>query len=132
MFSMQEFFSVLNGWWKDLDQHHGNLSISAQKVAEYFVKQGVFTDAEWTRRAFLERAHHQKQTEGSLLTFPVPGLDLITLDDYNLIFLRAIFRELLTQLAKKLKDAMAKTLKSGEVQSMNQQLNNFQRKLMLD
>lgn len=102
-----------------MDQHHGNLSLSAQKVAEYFVKQGVFTDVEWTRRAFLDRAHQQKQSHGSLLAFPVPGLDLLTLEDYNQIFLRAIFRELLTQLAKKLKDAMAKTLKAGVVQSMN-------------
>jgi len=36
-----------------------------------------------------------------------------------MIFLRAIFRELLTQLANKLKDAMAKSLKTGVTQSMN-------------
>ena len=95
--------------------------------------KGVFHDVEWTRRAFLDRAHQQRKTShGSLLAFPNPGLDLITLEDYNFIFLRAIFRELLTQLANKLKEAMAKTLKTGVIQTMNQQLNNFQRTLMLN
>ena len=57
--------------------------------------------------------------------FPIPGEDLITLEDYNVIFIRAVFRELLTQLANKLKAAISQTMKAGVHQSMNQQLNNF-------
>lgn len=57
---------------------------------------------------------------------------MITQEDYTLVFIRGVFRELLTQLASKLKKAMLQSVKKGVYQTMNRQLNNFQRKLMLD
>jgi hypothetical protein len=37
LYSMQEFYAILNSWWRELDNNRGNLALSAFKVAQFFV-----------------------------------------------------------------------------------------------
>jgi hypothetical protein len=85
----------------------------------------VFLEVETTRRAFLLSAVQTRNSSSNLHAFPSPGEDYITFDDYCLIFIRGVFRELLTQLAVKLKEVMQASLKKGVYLNMNRHLNNY-------
>ena len=66
-----------------------------------------------------------RDSSKNLHAFPQAGEDMISFEDYTMIFIRGIFRELLTQLAYKLKEAMALAMQKGSYQTMNRHLNNY-------
>lgn len=53
MYSMQDFYGLLDEWWTEADHHRGNLSISGELLAKQFVAKGVFVDKEPCRRALI-------------------------------------------------------------------------------
>ena len=107
MFSMMQFQSILSLWWKETDLNRGNLALSAEKIAQHFVRKEVSNEVESVRRSLLLQVYKLKKGENVILnTYPACGEDFITIEDYNMVFCKGIFRELLTQLASKLKDAM--------------------------
>lgn len=123
-YSQQNFEDILTKWWREADNDRGNVSISAEMLALTLVKDGVFKEVETTRRNIILQVHKQK-TKSPLTTYPAVGEDMINLEEYNLIFAIAIFRELLTQLAMRLKEVMHQALKKNLHFNMNQHLNNY-------
>ena len=132
MFSSSDFEDVLGNWWKESDsQAGGSLQLSAEKIAFTFVKNGVFKEVETARRNLILQVHHNK-TKAPLTTYPAPGEDILSLEDYQIVFCKGIFRELLTQLAEKLKEVMEHALSKNVHLTLNRHLNNYQRALMLE
>lgn len=132
MFSSSDFEDVLGNWWKESDsQAGGSLQLSAERIAFTFVKNGVFKEVETARRNLILQAHHNK-TKAPLTTYPAPGEDILSLEDYQIVFCKGIFRELLTQLAEKLKEVMEHALSKNVHLTLNRHLNNYQRALMLE
>ncbi len=130
-YSQQNFEDILAKWWSEADNHRGNVSQSAELIALTLVKDGVFKEVETSRRNIILAVHQQK-TKAPLTTYPSVGEDMINLEEYNLIFAVGIFRELLTQLAMRLKEVMHLALKKDLHFNMNQHLNNYQRQLILE
>lgn len=132
MFSSSDFEDVLSNWWKESDtQSGGSLQLSAERIAVTFVKNGVFKEVETARRNLILQVHHNK-TKAPLTTYPAPGEDILSLEDYQIVFCKGIFRELLTQLAEKLKEVMEHALSKNVHLTLNRHLNNYQRALMLE
>lgn len=53
MYSMQDFKKVLSTWWGEIDNHRGNMYLSAEKIAHHFVKMNISNEVETTRRSLL-------------------------------------------------------------------------------
>jgi hypothetical protein len=125
MFSSSDFEDVLGNWWKESDtQAGGSLQLSAERIAVTFVKNGVFKEVETARRNLILQVHHNK-TKAPLTTYPAPGEDILSLEDYQIVFCKGIFRELLTQLAEKLKEVMEHALSNNVHLTLNRHLNNY-------
>lgn len=92
MFSSSDFEDVLGNWWKESDtEAGGSLQLSAERIAVTFVKNGVFKEVETARRNLILQVHHNK-TKAPLTTYPAPGEDILSLEDYQIVFCKGIFR----------------------------------------
>ncbi len=84
----------------------------------------MFKEQETTRRNIILQIH-QAKTSDALTTYPEVGDDIIVREDFMQIFSKGIIRELLTQLANKLRDFMKDYVKRGIHLSMNRLLNDY-------
>ena len=82
MYIMQDFYAILNDWWKETDNHRGNLALSSELVAKTFVTKGVFVDIEPCRRGLISHCAQAKNPKAVTHAFTKPPEDLITQEDF--------------------------------------------------
>eukprot|EP00347_Sterkiella_histriomuscorum_P020000 403339480 len=119
--TLSDQLAIVRQWWQEIDKGKGNLTQKLDDVAKLLVIKKIAAEMETARRVVIQSTKKSKQE--------------IDWEDFNQIFCKGIFKEVLISLANKIKQYSSnskanQTFKAGD--SLGGKLNQYQRKLLLE
>ncbi|CDW87182.1 iki3 domain containing protein [Stylonychia lemnae] len=114
--TLSDQLNIVRQWWQEIDKGRGNLSQTIEEVSRLLVNKRIAAEMETAKR-IVGQSTKKSKTE-------------IDWEDFNQIFCKGIFKEVLITLANKIKTSQNQVEKQGE--SLGGKLNEYQRKLLLE